>query len=95
MSRPYAGAGRCNVKTTREITRAYGWLAKSITIPPGADFTVATDAAGITGIIGWLESHSIPGEARGWPFRFPVYRGDVDVETATRATRIQRRAGRN
>ena len=82
------------MKTTREIVRAYGWLSKSITIPAGADFTVATDAPGLSGIIGWLESHAVPPEARGWPFRFPVYRGDVDARTASMAARIQRRAGR-
>lgn len=82
------------MKTTKEITRAYGWLSKTVTIPPGADFTVATDAGGITGIVGWLESHAVPAEARNWPFRFPVYAGDTDADTACMARRIQRRAGK-
>lgn len=80
------------MRTTGEIVRHYGFLTKTVRFPAGTEFRVATDASGVSGIIGWIESHEIPREAALWPFPFPVYREDVDVETATRARRIQRRA---
>lgn len=83
------------MKTSKEIVRNWGWLTRAVTIPAGADFRVATDAPGISGIIGWLESHSVPAAAAGWPFPFPVYREDVDADTACRARRIMRNAGRS